>query len=214
MTSFREIAAATATALAMSMPLLPAAAWSQEPATTPVSGFYANIFAGMIVLDSTIVFPATATRPAAKFVDQGGDGAIFGARLGWGTLVTRNIYLGAEIEGTYPWNVTSRLMAFGAEYRARLRSEIGAFGRIGWSPDGRSMAFFRAGVTVPRQNFEAVQDGANTGADWRVVPALGLGAEVALSRHLAFRVDATYSMPNGDNLFESYRLNAGLTYRF
>lgn len=200
--------------LALSAPLIPAISFAEESSAPPVTGFYANAFAGMIVMDSTIVFPATESRPQAKFVDQGGDGALFGARLGWGTLVSQHIYTGIEAEGLVPWNATSRLKAFGVEYRTRLRSEIGAYGRIGWSPDGRSLLFFRAGLTVPRQNFETVQDGARRGADWTAVPALGLGAEVPLTRHVAFRIDASYTWPNGDNIFETYRLNAGLTYRF
>ena len=92
----------------------------------PINGFYVSAFAGMAALDSTVTFPETSTRPASKFVDQGGDGAIFGARAGWGRLVTEHIYIGGEAEVVLPWNVTSRLMALGVEYRARLRSEFGA----------------------------------------------------------------------------------------
>jgi hypothetical protein len=104
--------------------------------TAEIEGFYISSFAGLAVLDSTVSFPATENRPAAKFVDQGGDGAIFGGRVGWGRLVTQHVYLGGELEGVFPWGVTSRLMAFGVEYRARLQAEAGAYGRIGWSVRG------------------------------------------------------------------------------
>lgn len=179
-----------------------------------VNGFYVSGFAGMIVLDSTVEFPETPTRPAAKFVDQGGDGVILGARAGWGRLVTQRVYLGGELEATIPWNVTSRLMAFGTEYRARLRSEFGAFARIGWSFDSRSLVFLRAGLTIPTQNFQSVENGSNARANWTAVPTLGVGAEVPIGGSWAARVDASYSWPNGANAIESYRLTASLTYRF
>jgi hypothetical protein len=180
----------------------------------PVEGFYISGFAGMAVLDSTVSFPATDQRPAAKFVDQGGDGVIFGGRLGWGTLVTQHTYLGGELEGLLPWNVTSRLMAFGVEYRARLRAEVGAFGRLGWSPDGRSLFFVRAGFVIPTQNFQSVENGNNARADWTAVPSIGGGTEISLSRSWSARIDVTYSWPSGTNVIESYRMTVGLTYRF
>lgn len=180
-----------------------------------LSGFYLGAFGGMVVLDSTIVFPATETRPAAKFVDQGGDGPIFGVRAGWGTMIGRHTYAGAEAEFIVPYNATSRLMALGAEYRARLRNEIGLYGRLGWSPEGNSLFFMRAGVTVPRQTFESVQGGNDSGGtDWSMVPTIGLGAETHLTRNLVARIDATYSWPSGTNVIESYRMTAGLAWRF
>lgn len=179
-----------------------------------LNGFYVNGFAGIAVLDSTVEFPETATRPAGKIVDQGGDGPIFGMRAGWGRMATRHLYLGTEAELTLPLNVTSRLMAYGAEYRARLRNEAGVFGRIGWSPEGNSLFFLRAGVTVPRQSFQSVRDGNDPGTNWSVVPTIGLGAETHLTRNVAARIDATYSMPTGVNRIESYRLTAGLVWRF
>ncbi len=181
-----------------------------------LSGFYLGGFGGVVVLDSTVVFPATTTRPEAKFVDQGGDGVVLGVRGGWGTMVGRNTYAGVEAEFVAPMNVTSRLMALGTEYRARLRNEVGVYGRVGWAPAGQnSMMFLRAGVSVPRQTFQAVQ-GGNTakGADWSLVPTVGIGAETHLSRNLVARIDATYSWPQGTNVIESYRMTAGLAWRF
>ncbi|BDG74074.1 hypothetical protein Rmf_40030 [Roseomonas fluvialis] len=171
-------------------------------------------FAGLVVLDSTVTFPATPDRPAGKFVDQGGDGVIFGARVGWGRLVTQHIYVGGEVEGLLPWNVTSRLNAYGVEYRARLRGEIGAFGRIGWSSDGRNLFFFRAGLVIPTQNFESVENGNRARTEWTPVPTFGIGAEIPLTASWAARMDVTYSWPSGVNVIESYRMNAGLVYRF
>jgi opacity protein-like surface antigen len=180
----------------------------------PVEGFYVSTGGGMVVLDSTVSFPATPTRQAGKFVDQGGDGVIFGARAGWGQLVTQHTYLGGEIEGHLPWNVTSRLKAYGAEYRARLRAEVGVFGRAGWSPDGRSLIFARVGFVVPIQRFESVADGNRARPEWTPVPTIGAGAEIAITSRWAVRLDMSYSWPSGVNVIELYRMTAWLSYRF
>ena len=185
---------------------------AQDP---EVSGFHVGVFGGAVVIDSTVNFPATDTRPAAKFVDQGGDGFIFGLRAGWGGMVGTSVYAGFEGELLIPYNVTSRLEAFGAEYRARLRNEFGVYGRIGWVSYGRSMVFLRAGLSVPRQNFESVQGGNSaSGADFTLVPTFGGGAEMNFSSRLFGRMDVTYSWPSGTNAIESYRVSAGLGVRF
>ena len=178
------------------------------------SGFHLGAFAGVALIDSTVEFPATATHPAAKFVDQGGDGPIFGIRGGWGAMIGDQTYAGVEGEFLVPYNVTSRLMALGVEYRARLRNEFGLYGRIGIMPDRASLLYLRAGLTIPRQNFEVVQGGNAPGADWSLVPAIGLGAEGFVSRNLALRLDATYSVPTGTNKMESWRVTAGVVWHF
>ena len=180
-----------------------------------VSEFYINGFAGAAIIDSTVKFAATPERPAGRFVDQGGDGLLVGARVGWGTLLATHIYAGAELEGVAPYNVTSRLMAYGAEYRARLRNEVGAYARLGWTLDGGSLVFIRAGFSMPRQVFQSTQSpsGRNS-ADWSAVPAFGVGAEVPVWGPVFARVDVGYSMQHGANRLETYRLNAGLTLRF
>ncbi|MBP0466502.1 outer membrane beta-barrel protein [Roseomonas sp. PWR1] len=186
---------------------LPAAA--QE---TRLDGFYLGIFGGIAVLDSTVVIPAAEGRAAAKFVDQGGDGAVIGLRGGWGRMISRHGYAGIEGEFLLPIDVTSRLNALGVEYRDRLRNEFGVYGRIGWSPERNSLFFLRAGMTIPRQSFDSVPGGSRE--TWSVAPAIGLGAETHVTRHVAARIDATYSWPTGDNRMESYRMTAGLAWRF
>lgn len=194
-------------AIALAATALPAHA--QE---VRLNGFYLGVFGGMAVIDSTVTIPATATRPAAKFVDQGGDGPVVGLRAGWGSMISRHGYAGIEADLLLPIDVTSRLMAMGVEYRDRLRNEFGVFGRLGWSPEGNSLFFLRAGMTIPRQSFENVPGG--TRDTWSVAPAIGLGAETHLSRRLVARIDATYSWPTGENRMESYRMTAGLAWRF
>ncbi len=177
-----------------------------------LNGFYLGVFGGIAVLDSTVVIPATDTRPAAKFVDQGGDGAVVGLRAGWGTMISRHGYAGVEGEFLLPIDVTSRLNAMGVEYRDRLRNEFGLYGRIGWSPERNSLFFLRAGLTIPRQSFDNVPGG--TRETTSVAPAIGLGAETHVTRRVAARIDATYSWPTGENRMGSYRMTAGLAWRF
>ena len=196
------------------LPLVLYSANASAAEPRPVEGAYVGVFAGFLALDSTIVFPATASRPAAKYVDQGGDGIAFGLRAGWGRLVTQHTYAGIEIEGLLPHNTTSRLMAMGLEYRARMRSEIGVYGRLGWSPDGRNLLYTRFGLTIPKQNYQSVREPANASAEWSPVPAFGVGHEIALTDRISTRLDVTYSFPSGDNIMESYRMTIGVTYRF
>jgi hypothetical protein len=177
-----------------------------------LDGFHIGVFAGEAILDSTVTIPATATTPGAVFVDQGGDGFIFGARAGWGTFVADRTYLGVEGEFIVPYNVTSRVNALGVEYRARLRNEFGLYGRIGYAPARDGMVYFRAGLTVPRQNFQATA--GQDGADWTLVPAFGVGGEIHVTRDIALRLDATYSVPSGTNGLESWRLTGGILWRF
>ncbi|NMJ42459.1 porin family protein [Roseomonas sp. JC162] len=199
---------------ATSLVALASPATANEPDLRPLNGFYAGVFAGAIALDSTVSFAATDTRPAERYVDQGGDGFVVGLRGGWGQLISVHKYLGIEIEGLVPWNVTSRLNANGAEYRARLRSELGIYGRAGWSRDGQDLLFIRAGFTIPKQTYESVENHGTGTADWTPVPTIGAGAEIAISRRWAGRVDISYSFPHGDNVLESYRLTFGVSYRF
>lgn len=128
------------------LPLMPALAEGSR-----FEGFHIGAFGGAAILDSTVTFPARAGQPAASFVDQGGDGFIFGAR---------------------------------------------------------------AGVTVPRQSFQSVENGAPANADWSLVPAFGLGGEVHVTQSVAIRFDATYSIPSGANRIESWRMTAGALWRF
>ena len=191
--------------------LLPCSAFAVEDR---LSGFYIGGFAGAAVIDSTVELPATETTPAVKFVDQGGDGAIFGLRLGWGTMLSRQAYAGIEAEAIIPHEVTSRLMAMGVEYRARLRGEVGLYGRLGWSVDGNTLLFLRAGLSVPRQTFTSPRHAGGEDTDWSVAPGFGLGIETHLTRNLLVRMDIHYSAPSGTNSLELYHLTAGLAWRF
>jgi hypothetical protein len=168
-----------------------------------MDGFNVNVFGGVATLDSTVSFPATATTPAAKFVDLGGDGLLIGARAGWGRSRPSGLYLGAELGGILPHGVTSRLSAFGIEYRARFTSELGAYGRIGFTPGGGHRLCARAGVSVPRQAFESA-GGVPSSDRWTPAPAVGVGAEVALAPRWAARFDTTYSFPSSNTAIESW----------
>jgi opacity protein-like surface antigen len=198
-------------AMAVCGALLPTVSHAAEER---LAGFYIGGFAGAAVLDSTVELPATATTPAVKFVDQGGDGAIFGLRAGWGTMLSRHAYAGIEAEAIIPYEVTSRVMAMGIEYRARLRSEFGAYARLGWSPDGNTLLFLRGGLAVLEQSVTSTQHSDGTDVDWIIAPGFGVGAETHLTRNLLLRMDMTYTAPSGSNDLEVYRLTAGLAWRF
>lgn len=208
----------TLTALALlllSMSL--AKAQDRPPSTTPqtfsyrLSGTYLNIFAGLISLDSTVQITATERGSGGKFVDQGGDGGFYGVRLGYGQA-TGMWYFAGELEGVFANNVRSRLATTGAEYRARLKDEGGAYLRAGYSPDGTWVMFGRLGLSVPRQLFEI--EGTPTSRRWQPTPVIGVGAEFVLEGGLGLRFDWSYGFPTGTNVIETYRATFALAYHF
>ena len=172
------------------------------PAST-IDAVYIGIFAGAIAVDSTVTFASDANRPGTKVVDQGGDGAIFALRAGWGMRISQHVYVGLELEGMLPANVNSRYDANGERYRRRVQKEIGTYGRIGWSPDGHSLLFLRGGIAVPL-----------TADDQTAIAVVGAGAEVPIGRRFAGRVDINYAFPYTQSRIETYRLTAGLVLRF
>lgn len=198
-------------ALAATLLLAPLAARAEEAREDRLSGFTAGAFFGMAVMDSTVDAPNPAGGPPLRFVDQGGDGMIYGLRLGYGRLLDRGLYLGAELEGLLPIAVTSRLNAAGVVYRARLREEIGGYLRAGYAPDGRTLLYIRAGLTMPHQVFET-----GVAATGNTTPhlAIGAGAEVFVTPRIGIRLDGTWDMPAGRNDLESYRVSAGFVFRF
>lgn len=204
----------TVSAPLLAAALLAAACGQARAEDSRLGGFHLGAFGGAAILDSTVSFPARGDQPSATFVDQGGDGFVFGLRAGWGTMVEARTYAGLEAEFLLPYNVTSRLMALGVEYRARLRNEFGLYGRIGYAPSRDAMVYFRAGVTLPRQSFQSVENGAPADADWTLVPAFGVGGELHVTQNVALRFDATYSIPSGANRIESWRMTAGILWRF
>ncbi len=204
----------TSLALLVATMSMPQAQTPPAPAPTyalRLTGFYVNLFAGQITLDSTVRIAATERHGAAKFVDQGGDGGFFGLRAGYG-VATGMWYLGGELEGVIANNVRSRLSAFGTEYRARLQDEGGAYFRAGYSPDGTWLMFGRVGLSVPRQLFEI--EGTSTSRRWAPTPSIGVGAEFATESGIGLRLDWSYGLATGTNAIETYRATAALVYRF
>lgn len=184
---------------------LSGAAWAQpQPGhNAPVSGFYAGVFVGAAVLDSTVDFPASGSSPSGRVVDQGGDGVVFALRAGWGTLISQHVYAGLEAEAFLPVDVESRYSVNGTRYRTQLENEVGAYARLGWSPNGFGLLFLRVGIGIPLGSSET-----------SAIPVIGAGAEVPIGQRFAGRVDISYSFPYGDSRIESYRLTAGLVMRF
>jgi opacity protein-like surface antigen len=157
--------------------------------------------------------PARGPFPATRVTDRGASGLLFGGVLGYGHLFAGGFYLGAEFELAVPDNVVSRVRVYGREMRARLTTDGGVFVRGGYSWDGSSLLFVRAGVTAPRPAFETM-DGREVSNRWLVTPAIGGGAEFAVTSAIALRADVTYTFPGGENPVDSLRGTLGLSYRF
>lgn len=177
-----------------------------SPAMATEPHAYVGAFGGIAVFDTTV------SVGGIKVVDQGGDAPIAGARAGIGWRLASGLYLGAEAE------------AFAGSGRSRLvipaeRSASGATEVYSRSLDGGGGAFLRIGIApgpatenAPPSLFFARAGGQafSTSMGTEVVPAVGIGAEVRITRHLAARIDATY----GWNDMETWQATAGLQWRF
>jgi hypothetical protein len=184
-----------------------------EPIAPALGGFHVGAFLGGVQLRSSLDVPARGPFPATTVTDQGASGLLFGGVAGYGRLLPGGLYLGAEVEIAVPQNVVSRVRVYNQEMRARLTTDGGVFLRGGYSWDGRSLVFARAGVTLPRQAFETV-GGREVANRWLATPALGAGAEFLVAPQLALRLDATYTFPGGENPVDSLRGTLGLSWRF
>lgn len=154
---------------------------------------YAEAFAGMAAFDSTVSLGGT------QLVDKGGDAAMAGVRAGWGHRWPSGVYIGAEGD-VFATSGRSRACVNGECHSFTLRSGAGAYARLGWAPDdGRSLFYIRAGAQA-----------WNTSAGWRVVPAIGAGAEIPFARTWFVRLDGTYAV----NGVETYQGTLSLGARF
>jgi opacity protein-like surface antigen len=217
----------------------PCLARAQVPASDQLSGFYIGAFAGYAGLNTTVITPATTVTtiasvpvtvqtpsgpqtttvtgparvqvPSQQLKDQGGGGAIFGLRAGYGRLLWRDVYLGAELDVTFPQLATTHLQVLGRSVTGHLETEAGLYARAGWTPNGSTLFFARAGLAIPRQ---VVRSGTVKSESWTVTPALGLGIEHALTRHIAARIDLVFMPSVGDNQIGSTRGTVGIAYRF
>lgn len=226
---------ATAVAVVCAMFGTSAAARAQDR----LSGLYIGAFVGGAYLDTTLVTPAithrqttevdisvptpqgtvlvrrsvpvSVTFPSQRIKDQGGNGVVFGARFGYGTILWDRIYVGAEAEVTFPQMAESSRELFGQTYRGTLNTEAALFVRAGYTLNGQTLFYGRAGVAVPRQRVEV---GSTTVERWFPTPAVGVGVEHALTPKIALRMDLTMYPAVEDNQIGSYRGVVGVSYRF
>lgn len=140
--------------------------------------------------------------------------AMAGLRFGWGAMATDNLYLGAELEGSIPFVATQKQAVFGTTVQVKAGLEFAGFARLGWSPDGSNLLFVRAGAINLNRTLEAPQVGYRSGSTSQLVPAFGLGAEVAVSDRVSFRLDLTHAKDNGATDLQIFQGAVGLTYRF
>jgi hypothetical protein len=155
--------------------------------------------------------PATVKVPPQRLKDQGGSGAVFGLRAGYGRVLWEEVYLGAEADLTFPQLAESHWEIMGRSVKASLQTEAGFYGRAGWTPNQQTLFFVRAGLAVPRQ---VVRSGAIKVERWTVTPAVGVGIEHALTRHLSARIDVTFMPSVTDNQIGSIRGTVGVAFRF
>ncbi len=204
-----------------------------------LGGFYIGTFGGGAFLEADIVTPAVTrtttvqttvpvqtpfgvqnravsvsvpvTLPSQRLRSQGGSGAIFGGRAGYGVLLDGQYYLGAEVEVTFPQLAEMRLNLFGQTLKGSLDTEFGIHLRAGWTPNGQTLLFLRGGVAVPRQRFEI---GTTTVERWAPTPAIGVGMEHLLASGVSGRIDLGYYPALEDNQIGSFRGTLGIGYRF
>lgn len=179
-----------------------------------LSGIYIGAFAGAVVLDSTVRFATEKPKGGPKLVDQGGDGQIGGLRAGWGAMLNDHVYLGLEVEASKTHRAISRYNSHRSDYQSNLEGDFGTYGRLGWSPEGNSLIFVRAGVSAQDYKVRASRRLVGHLGGAVVAPSLGLGLETHLTPGLAARIDATHAMPTGPLQQETYRVTMGLSWRF
>jgi hypothetical protein len=155
--------------------------------------------------------PATIQVPSQRLKNQGGSGAIFGVRLGYGRILWDEAYLGAELDVTFPQLAEANLQVLGRPVKAGLWTEGSLYFRAGWTPNRQTLFFIRGGIAVPRQ---VVQSGAFKAERWSATPAIGVGIEHALTEHLLARADITVMPAVTDNQMGSLRGTIGIAYRF
>lgn len=158
--------------------------------TSVMAQGYVGAFAGVTVLDSTVVVDDT------KLVDQGGDAAMAGLRAGWGHRWPAGLYLGAEAE-VFAAQGRSRAVVNGVGYSLDINGGAGGFARVGWETRGSALFYGRAGV-----------QGIWTNQGTQVVPAVGIGAEVPFAPRWRARVDITYAW----NGVEYYQMVVGVSF--
>ncbi len=209
------------------------------PAQAQTSGFYIGAFAGGAFLNSNLVTPSftqtqtvsatvpvstpfgtqnvnvtapfSTTIPAQRLRNQGGQGFIGGLRAGYGQRLNDRIYLGAEVEVTFPQNAQSRLAIMGMSYRARLETEGAIFIRVGYLFSDTSMAYLRGGGAMPRH---VARVGRQSVERWTPTPAVGFGFEQRLMPQVSLRADMTYMPALEDNQIGSFRAVLGISYHF
>lgn len=204
-----------------------------------LSGFYIGAFGGYASLNGTLATPATSITtnvpvraiiptplgpqtvtttvpatiqvPPQRLKDQGGSGALFGIRLGYGRILWEEFYFGGEADLSFPQLVEANLQVMGRSVTAGLRTEGSFYLRAGWTPNQETLLFVRAGVAVPRQ---VIQSGAFKAERWSPTPAVGVGIEHALTQHFSVRADITIMPAVTDNQIGSLRGTIGVAYRF
>lgn len=197
--------------------LVPFLAQAQaQPSTPTLNGAYfsSGVFVGGDFSRQTIPLGIQNGQPRSLTTQIVTPSSMAGMRLGWGRVVQGGIYLGAELEGSMPFTATVSQTAVGTEFRAKSGLELAGFGRLGWSPDDRNLIFVRAGAISLNRSLEAPQFNYRSGPDNELAPAFGIGAEIAVTDRVSFRMDLTHARGSGETDLKIFQGAIGLSYRF
>jgi len=135
-------------------------------------------------------------------------------RLGWGTLAGSNFYLGLETEGLFPLQSRVENSLSNVQYNTLFGPELAAYGRLGWTPDGGTLLFVRAGAINLNRYVEAPKYGYSSKSDAGWAPIIGLGVEIPIYEKSFFRIDLSHADAGGKTEMKTYQASIGLGYRF
>ena len=194
---------------------LPGLAFATEPAS-PLAGPYMSIgvFAGGNFSQQTVSLRLPNGQQRTLSTELVTPTTNVGVRLGYGKVIFENIYLGAEAEGSLPFRASTEQYALGVRYITKTEAEGAGFVRLGWTPDGQSMVFVRAGALNLNRSVEVPQYNYRTKSDGGWAPAFGVGLEVGLSQNASVRLDMSHANTSGDSNLKTFQGSIGISYRF
>jgi len=181
-----------------------------------LEGAHGSLYLGHTSLQSTVRFPALPTRAEAQFNDVGGNTIYGGGRLGY-TLVYGDFLVGVDLAAKAAWEPypTTILHAAGFNYELSTKWESSVTARAGYIFGGRTAVYLAGGASFSRLDLQL--EGKDRSRNL-FTPTFGFGAETALNRSWALRLDwmADRSQLHSPLHVTLVRWNivAGVVYRF
>jgi opacity protein-like surface antigen len=187
-----------------------------EESVAPLSGpyFSMGVFAGGNFSQQTVSLRLPNGHQQTLSAELVTPSTNAGIRLGWGQVLTENIYLGLEAEGVVPFQSSTEQAVLGVRYVSKLRPEGAGFARVGWTSDGKSLFFVRAGAVNLSRTTEVPLYNYKSSADSGWAPAIGVGLEVALTKSVSIRLDMSHANASGETNLKTFQGALGISYRF